>query len=82
MQEFLIAARPDLQAAREVWLKSLAGERRLSALTIEAYERDTRQFLHFLTAHLGKARPSGGARKLAEDVRARAAAVAGDSRGL
>jgi integrase/recombinase XerC len=55
MQEFLIAARPDLQAAREVWLKSLAGERRLSALTVEAYERDTRQFLHFLTGHLGGA---------------------------
>ncbi|MGN6469496.1 MAG: tyrosine recombinase XerC [Rhizobiaceae bacterium] len=55
MQEFLIAARPDLQAAREVWLKSLAGERRLSALTVEAYERDTRQFLHFLTDHLGGA---------------------------
>jgi integrase/recombinase XerC len=55
MQEFLIAARPDLQAAREVWLRSLARERRLSALTVEAYERDTRQFLHFLTGHLGGA---------------------------
>ena len=55
MQEFLIAARPDLQEARETWLKSLARERRLSALTVEAYERDTRQFLHFLTGHLGGA---------------------------
>ncbi|MGN6467096.1 MAG: tyrosine recombinase XerC [Rhizobiaceae bacterium] len=55
MQEFLIAARPDLQAAREVWLRSLARERRLSSLTVEAYERDTRQFLHFLTGHLGGA---------------------------
>ena len=55
MQEFLIAAKPDLQAAREVWLKALAHERRLSALTVEAYERDTRQFLHFLTGHLGGA---------------------------
>jgi integrase/recombinase XerC len=36
-----------------VWLKSLASERRLAALTVEAYERDTRQFLHFLTGHLG-----------------------------
>jgi integrase/recombinase XerC len=55
MQEFLIAAKPDLQAARKAWLKSLARERRLSALTVEAYERDTRQFLHFLTGHLGGA---------------------------
>ncbi|MBN9232714.1 MULTISPECIES: tyrosine recombinase XerC [Phyllobacteriaceae] len=53
MQEFLIAAKPDLQAARESWLKALAGERRLSALTVEAYERDTRQFLQFLTGHCG-----------------------------
>ncbi len=53
MQEFLIPARPDLQAARESWLKMLARERRLSALTVEAYERDTRQFLQFLTGHCG-----------------------------
>jgi len=53
MQEFLISAKPDLQAARESWLKSLAGERRLSAETVESYERDTRQFLHFLTGHCG-----------------------------
>lgn len=44
---------PDLQAARQRWLKALAGERRLSALTVEAYERDTRQFLQFLTGHCG-----------------------------
>ncbi|MEQ1951690.1 tyrosine recombinase XerC [Mesorhizobium sp. CN2-181] len=55
MQEFLIAAKPDLQAARENWLKMLAKERRLSGLTVEAYERDTRQFLHFLTSHCGGA---------------------------
>ncbi|GAA2827511.1 tyrosine recombinase XerC subunit [Aminobacter aminovorans] len=53
MQEFLIAAKPDLQAAREGWLKALAGERRLSAATVDAYERDTRQFLQFLTGHNG-----------------------------
>jgi integrase/recombinase XerC len=53
MQEFLIPAKPDLQRAREIWLKALANERRLSTETVEAYERDTRQFLHFLTGHLG-----------------------------
>ena len=39
--------KPDLQAAREGWLKMLARERRLAALTLDAYERDTRQFLQF-----------------------------------
>ena len=54
-QEFLIPARPDLAAAREEWLRALARERRLAELTVEAYERDTRQFLHFLTGHCGGA---------------------------
>ncbi len=52
-EQFLISAKPDLQAARMEWLAALAGERRLSALTAEAYERDTRQFLQFLTGHCG-----------------------------
>lgn len=52
-ERFLISARPDLQAARENWLKMLARERRLSPETVEAYERDTRQFLQFLTGHCG-----------------------------
>ncbi len=55
VEKFLIAAKPDLQAARESWLKMLAKERRLSPLTVEAYERDTRQFLQFLTGHCGGA---------------------------
>ena len=53
MQEFLVSAKADLQNARQSWLQTLAGERRLSRLTVEAYERDTRQFLQFLTGHLG-----------------------------
>lgn len=55
MQQFLVAAKPDLQAAREAWLKMLSRERRLAALTLDAYERDTRQFLQFMTGHLGGA---------------------------
>nr|WP_247750281.1 tyrosine recombinase XerC [Rhizobium sp. 16-449-1b] len=39
-------------AERATWLQSLAGERRLSQHTLDAYERDTRQFLTFMTGHL------------------------------
>lgn len=53
MNELLIIAAPDLIEKRREWLESLASERRLSDNTLDAYERDTRQFLTFLTAHLG-----------------------------
>lgn len=53
-EQFLIPARPDLARARQDWLAALARERRLAPLTVEAYERDTRQFLQFLTGHLGE----------------------------
>ncbi|MET0943048.1 MAG: tyrosine recombinase XerC [Mesorhizobium sp.] len=53
MQEFLISARQDLLDARVDWLKALGLERRLAALTLDAYERDTRQFFQFLTGHCG-----------------------------
>ena len=55
MENFLIPAKPDLQQARLEWLNALASERRLSPLTVEAYERDTRQFLQFLTGYHGDA---------------------------
>src|SRR5882724_7670818 len=35
------------------WLSHLGAERRMSPKTCEAYERDVRQFLLFLTEHLG-----------------------------
>ena len=53
MQEFLVSAKPDLQKARQDWLTALAKQRRLSAETVEAYERDSRQFLQFMTGHNG-----------------------------
>ena len=46
-------AAPDLAAAALGWLAHLAGERRLSARTIEAYGRDARQFLAFLQERFG-----------------------------
>lgn len=53
MNVLLVIAAPDLMKERQQWLESLAGERRLADNTLEAYERDTRQFLTFLTTHLG-----------------------------
>ncbi|WP_420960654.1 tyrosine recombinase XerC [Brucella sp. IR073] len=51
--EFLVPAQDDLIAARMEWLNALKNTRRLSQNTLDAYERDTRQFLQFLTGHLG-----------------------------
>jgi integrase/recombinase XerC len=45
----------DLDGAIARWIEHLRGERGLSANTLEAYARDTRQFLGFLGGQLGHA---------------------------
>lgn len=49
----MIQADEKLLGERAAWLESLSGERRLAGNTLEAYERDTRQFLQFLSGHVG-----------------------------
>jgi integrase/recombinase XerC len=49
----LIPADEKLLGERAAWLESLGAERRLSGNTLDAYERDTRQFLQFLSTHVG-----------------------------
>src|SRR3954469_1634052 len=47
-------ASADVAAELRRWLAHLDAERRMSAKTVEAYERDVRQFLGFLTEHAGE----------------------------
>lgn len=49
----LLEATPKLLTARKNWLEQLEKTRRVAKLTVEAYERDSRQFLSFLCGHLG-----------------------------
>jgi integrase/recombinase XerC len=53
------------------WLSHLGAERRMSAKTVEAYQRDVRQFLEFLAMHTGGRVTLAGLREIAtRDVRA------------
>jgi integrase/recombinase XerC len=51
-QSFAFAA-ADVAAQLTRWLAHLGAERRMSALTVEAYRGDVGRFLAFLAAHLG-----------------------------
>ncbi len=69
----------DTRAAVDGWLSHLARERRMSANTRAAYERDIGQFLDFLSLHLGGAPDMDALAGLrAGDVRAWLAARRGD----
>jgi integrase/recombinase XerC len=62
---------PDVAAEVARWLGHLGAERRMSAKTVEAYERDVRQFLSFMAEHLGgKPKLRDLARLTPQDVRA------------
>jgi integrase/recombinase XerC len=67
----LTSAAPEVAAEIGRWLTHLGAERRMSAKTVEAYQRDVRQFLDFLALHSGGAVTLVGLREIAvQDVRA------------
>jgi integrase/recombinase XerC len=52
-EQILTFASADVMAEVRRWLSHIVAERRMSPKTAEAYERDVRQFLGFLTGHTG-----------------------------
>ena len=78
----LTFAAPDVAAEIVRWLAHLGSEKRMSGKTVEAYQRDARQFLVFLTEHLGGQPSLAKLAKLTPaDVRAFMAARRGDGIG-
>jgi len=73
---------PKVAAEVDTWLRHLQAERHLSPKTVEAYQRDVLQFLHFLAEHLGGAPSLKDLAALAPaDVRAFLAARRADNIG-
>jgi integrase/recombinase XerC len=73
---------PPVAAEIGRWLAHLGAERRMSVKTLEAYQRDVRQFLTFLAEHLGGApKLSSLAQLTPADVRAFLAARRSDGIG-
>jgi integrase/recombinase XerC len=67
----LTFAAKDMTAEMARWFAHLGAERRMSDKTVEAYARDVRQFLMFMTEHLGGMPSLGKLAKLTpQDVRA------------
>jgi len=78
----LDCAAADIAAEMTRWLAHLRAERRLSPKTLEAYSRDVRQFLMFLSQHWGERVSLGRFAGLeASDVRGFMAARRGDAIG-
>jgi len=53
-EQFLIYCSPKLAREKVLWLSWASDQKRMSPKTIDAYERDVRQFLLYLTGHVGE----------------------------
>ncbi|WP_061937718.1 tyrosine recombinase XerC [Aureimonas sp. AU22] len=70
-EPLLVPATAPLLALKTAWLERLGTERHAGQLTLDAYERDVRQFLHFLGRYHGRpAEPGDLAALSAADLRA------------